>query len=485
MKGLLSAGIAVATLLSVPALAADMPVKAPVYKSAPAEVFDWGGFYIGANVGYGVAKDPSSSNLLVDSAFTLEDRFNLSSPGVSGGGQVGYNWQASPNWVVGAEADVQGSAQKDSTTCVTGCNNVVGIVTRVTQELPWFGTLRGRLGWTDGPALYYLTGGLAYGGVTTGATVDLGPGPVSASFSHTTLGWTFGGGIEAQVVGNWTAKVEYLYIDLGNVRDSFHYRRTIIATESSDIRNHLVRLGLNYKFGDPVARSKAPHRMRPAVSAVNWSGFYLGANVGYGVARNVSGSNASLPGGFFFPETFNVSPQGVLGGGQVGYNWQAAPNWVFGVEADFQGSAQKDSTTCVTGCINVAILGMTQVTQKLPWFGTLRGRLGWTSGPALYYLTAGLAYGGVTTDVTADLGLGPVSASFSHAKSGWTIGGGIETQVAGNWTAKVEYLYIDLGSVTDSFIYTPFPIINFTESSDIRNHVVRLALNYRFGFGTR
>ena len=204
----------------------------------------------------------------------------------------------------------------------------------------------------------------------------------------------------------------------------------------------------------------------------------MGANIGYGVARDPSGSTR-FGGGLPEPETFNLAPRGMLGGGQVGYNWQATPNWIVSIEADLQASAQTDSTTCVSVCFGTQF---TKVAQELPWFGTLRGRLGWSNGPALYYVTGGWAYGKVTTDVVVSTD-SPDSRSFSHSKSGWTIGGGIETQLAGSWTAKVEYLYIDLGSVTDSFVFTPNPTFSFAESSAIRNHVARVGVNYKFDSG--
>ena len=478
MKKLLVVGIAAATFFGTPALAADVP--APVFRAARAEpASGWTGFYLGGNVGYGLASDPSHE-IALNGPVNFQS-FNLSPRGVLGGGQIGYNWQAAPNWVWGIETDIQASAQTDSTTCISVCS--AAIFLRGSQKLPWFGTLRGRFGWTNGPALYYVTGGLAYGEVTTGYTADFLAGGIDQrNFSHTKSGRTVGGGIETQLAGNWTAKVEYLYIDLGKMTDSFIGIGGVSFVDSNSIRNHVVRVGLNYKFGDPIyapaARTGGIYKAPPAVVTSSWSGFYLGGNVGYGAARDPNRSTETGPLANF-SETFNLTPHGVLGGGQIGYNWQAAPNWVWGIEADIQSSAQKDSTTCATFCNAVA---STQVSQKLPWFGTLRGRFGWTNGPALYYVTGGLAYGEVTTNYGVNFnGAGFDQHNFRNAKSGRTVGGGIEAQLAGNWTAKVEYLYIDLGNVTDSFIYTPTPAGSYVESSAIRNHVARVGLNYKFG----
>jgi outer membrane immunogenic protein len=105
----------------------------------------------------------------------------------------------------------------------------------------------------------YVTGGLAIGQIDTDLTVNgvngLGPVPVFFSFDKTKLGWTVGGGIEARISGNWTAKIEYLYVDLGSVSGTAVDLTNIIPIRvgySSDITDNIVRVGLNYKFGGPI-----------------------------------------------------------------------------------------------------------------------------------------------------------------------------------------------------------------------------------------
>jgi outer membrane immunogenic protein len=207
------------------ASAADLARKAPIYKApllSPEPAARWTGLYVGGNIGYGVARDPSSLTHLIANIPFSGDTFNLNSRGVLGGAQIGYNWQPSPQWVVGVEADIQGADQSASV-CVTACRvDGVQLFSRVTQELPWFGTVRARVGWTDGPTLYYLTGGLAYGRVTMDVTVDhIAQGPATRSFSHDKTGWVVGAGIETELTGNWRVKAEYLYVDLGSVNDAF------------------------------------------------------------------------------------------------------------------------------------------------------------------------------------------------------------------------------------------------------------------------
>ena len=473
------------------ALAADMRVKAPV----PAVSYGWSGLYIGGNIGLSVARNPTEAPT-TDPVFGLvtNEEFHLSPLGMVGGVQAGFNWQVAPNWVWGVEVDFQGSSQKDSRTCVFLCTTTAFAATRVeafTQRLPWFGTLRGRLGWTDGPVLLYATGGLAYGRVTTDLDFFAAPGPNSAvgRFSEDRWGWTVGVGIEAQLIGNWTGKLEYLYVDLGTVSGSaigagpggFAGRAFAF---SSDVRDHIVRLGVNYKLGDPVYVAPAPARgvyKAPAAAvAYAWSGLYIGGNVGLSVARNPSTAPIIDPvGGSLQNSQVYLSPMGVVGGGQIGFNWQAAPNWVWGVEADFQGSGQKDSKTCLGGCEPPAGGGFVEpITQEIPWFGTLRARLGWTNGPVLFYATGGWAYGKVTTDLVLNQPPAPALAgSFSQNKSGWTVGGGIEARLLDNWTGKLEYLYMDLGTGAGTVTSATGLIAGF--SGEVHDHIVRVGLNYK------
>ena len=121
--------------------------------------------------------------------------------------------------------------------------------------------------------------------------------------------------------------------------------------------------------------------------------------------------------------------------------------------------------------------------QTLAWFGTARGRVGWVNGSTLFYATGGLAFGEMKTSVTHRINNPPgpaPSAQFAYTKTGWTVGGGIETRLADNWSAKIEYLYIDLGDATETIAY-PANNSNFTTQASFHTHVARVGLNYRFG----
>jgi outer membrane immunogenic protein len=479
MKNLLLAGVAFAALvLDGPALAADIPVKSPAPSIAPP--YSWTGLYFGVNAGYGVGRDPTTLQSGFYAPLSAE-QFSVQPAGPLGGVQLGYNWQLA-HWVLGLEADVQVTGQSDSA-CVTQCNSGSGTV--VDQKLPWFGTARGRLGWTNGPMLLYATGGLAYGHVKTTVTVIDDPTPPQAfTFNHLKAGWTLGGGVEAAIGGAWTAKAEYLYVDLGSQTDNFNYF-ILPFGHRYYVRENVFRVGLNYRFfGEPALADSTMPVKAPVMAApyYAWSGLYLGLNTGFGIARDPSSYTAA--GLQPAADSFKLDPTGWLGGGQFGYNWQSS-HWVYGLETDIQATTQKSSTNCLLLCAPT-IPTTLQITQKLPWFGTLRGRVGWAEGPVLFYATGGLAYGEVKTTAsylvdTLVGGTSSVLLDLSSTRTGWTAGGGIEAAVGGNWTAKAEYLYIDLGTVSGSF-----PVdfgLGFTNtntvSTSFRYHIARVGLNYR------
>ena len=168
---------------------------------------------------------------------------------------------------------------------------------------------------------------------------------------------------------------------------------------------------------------------------------------------------------------------GFVGGGQFGYNYQFAPNWVVGVEGDFQGTTQKDSACIGVGCTGNGGTFFT-AEQKLNWFATVRARFGYTNGDWLWYVTGGGAWGEIHNDFRVFI---PTDVAFSanFNLSGWTVGGGVETHLWGPWTAKLEYLYLDLGSFTDGG-FEPLTLATFAMRTDVRDHIIRVGLNYKF-----
>jgi outer membrane immunogenic protein len=302
VKKLALAAVAVAAGVAS-ASAADL-APAPAYTKAPVIVdpgYNWSGLYIGGNIGYSWGRSNSSLSLIDAGTIVSATNASFDMDGVIGGGQIGYNWQ-SGKWVYGLEADIQGSGQKGNTTatCAGGnpaattlaglsslCSsghlgdtapfNVAAspVTYNLSENLDWFGTFRGRVGSTFiAPTfLAYVTGGLAYGDVKTTSIVSgtniIGPQGVngstlvpvsgSASSSSVRAGWTVGVGVEGVVSGNWTAKLEYLYIDLGNVSGTSLTGLIgpsggfLTSSYSSHITDNILRVGLNYRFGGPAA----------------------------------------------------------------------------------------------------------------------------------------------------------------------------------------------------------------------------------------
>jgi outer membrane immunogenic protein len=474
-----------------------MPLKAP----PPPVVFGWTGFYAGGNVGLSVARDRTAAPVLdpfSPTGIASNEQANLSPFGVIGGGQIGYNFQADRNWVLGIETDFQGSGERDNRTCIDFCN-VTPFGEKLTQSIDWFGTVRGRVGWTNGPALFYVTGGGAYAKVSTALTfVSNGAGTFSGAFGSIKTGWTAGAGVEAHLFGNWTAKAEYLYMDLGTVSGSVPTSFGVPFTFTGKVQDHIGRVGVNYKFGDPVympaAASGAMHyKAAPVPVAANWSGFYLGGNVGGSVARSPSWETQTDPAlGTLSHDSFYADPIGVIGGVQAGYNLQAAPQWVLGVEVDIQASGERDSTTCIFACSSnpPPFVSINEtIRENIDWFGTVRGRAGWTNGPTMFYATGGLAYGRVRADLntlwTNNAGLSAAAnGSVSTIRTGWTAGGGVESKLVGNWSVKAEYLFLDLGTIQGSAVSAGNFALQvgrtFAFSSHVQDHIFRAGLNYNF-----
>jgi outer membrane immunogenic protein len=209
------------------AYAADMPVKAPPPPPPPAPVYNWNGFYLGVNLG-GAWANNSSNNFSGDMA------------GVTGGGQLGFNWVSNnaifggTGVLIGFEGDFNGSSQRNSNGGV-----IAGIPFNVETKMPWFATARGRLGIVNGPWLVYGTGG----GAWVDHEVDISA-PGGTISDHTTRsGWTAGGGVEWMFLPRWSAKVEYLYIQT-NSNDATLFGQTF----SAKAQENVVRAGLNYHF---------------------------------------------------------------------------------------------------------------------------------------------------------------------------------------------------------------------------------------------
>ncbi len=269
VAGLIAA--AAAAVLSGSVFAADLPRKAPALVPAPM-LTNWTGVYVGLNAGYSwghssidYAQGPGL--LFGVPPFAAGGTLSTSlDPGsFIGGGQLGFNYQAGI-WVLGAEADI---AWRNRTETANFALNpiVVGVgggdMLTLSDEQKWVGTVRGRLGVSPSTMsnwLFYVTGGLAYGGFEHSVTqnCNVGCGPIRTfSDSQTRTGWTVGGGVEVALNQSWSVGAEYLYMDFGTDSVSAPVAGSLFGTTvfpsttvSFHDKSQVARLKLNYKFGD-------------------------------------------------------------------------------------------------------------------------------------------------------------------------------------------------------------------------------------------
>lgn len=250
--------------------AADLPnSKGPPVYTPPA--FSWTGFYVGGNAG--AAIDNSTGNIDPSGCFTSaapcggpltlnalrSDSYTFPAASFTGGGQVGYNFQIA-SVVLGIETDINYNSQheSDSVNRALAAPLIGNFVHSTSDHSNWFGTLRGRAGFLVMPSLLlYATGGLAYGQVasTTSVGFTATTDTYLGSISTTRAGWTAGAGAEWMFAPNWTAKIEYLYVDLGSTTyaDACVTNCALGNTYQTNahLRDDIVRVGVNYKFDWP------------------------------------------------------------------------------------------------------------------------------------------------------------------------------------------------------------------------------------------
>lgn len=196
-------------------------------------------------------------------------------------------------------------------------------------------------------------------------------------------------------------------------------------------------------------------------SAFRWSGMYGGVQLGYGWA-NTDAVSTSIGSGI--NQSFSYGSSGALGGVHAGYNWQSG-SLVLGAETDLELSG--------VGGSGISNLGGGHTTN-IDWQGSLRARLGFTTGSTLFYATGGLAYGGISIDRSAGATSTPFTGD-SFWKTGWTLGAGIEHAFSQTVSARIEYRYTDFGQMT----FTS-PTSAITDTSDVTQSAIRAGLSVKF-----
>src|ERR1700704_931250 len=201
------------------------------------------------------------------------------------------------------------------------------------------------------------------------------------------------------------------------------------------------------------------------VISYDWNGFYLGGYFGDAINNSKAHADAIGPTG-----VNRLNQKGFTAGGAVGYNWQFAPSWLIGFEGDI-GYLSLNRTNIEWN--NNVLVGV-----KADWYATARARLGYVTGPSLLYVTGGAAFVHIRDTFGGNLfTVGPTYSTTT--KTGWTVGGGIETKLSRAWTAKTEYLFIDAGNT--SFGSNPGAVPGVPTTFTHNFHVIKTGLNYKIG----
>jgi outer membrane immunogenic protein len=252
--------------------------------------------------------------------------------------------------------------------------------------------------------------------------------------------------------------------------------------------------------GGSASAADMPVKTPPPPQAWSWSGFYIGVQggAGWGITEDnltslggclvefgVCNEVPLLPG--LFRDSYPIS--GWHGGGTVGWNWQIGPI-VFGVEGDISGANIKGDSSCTEGVGRIPLSSASSCSTNMTWFATATGRLGFAIDRALLYVKAGGAWAHFDRNLNSGTTISLPGVAFPTPKvgenrSGFTFGAGIEYAFWGNWSAKLEYDYMDFGTRSYEFVtFNPITTITTFSRFDDRErvHVIRAGLNYRFGW---
>jgi opacity protein-like surface antigen len=466
--------------------------------AAPAPMYSWSGFYIGANAGYGWGRDP-----FTDATFggKLPPLTDINSKGFLGGFQAGANWQ-SGSWVGGLEIDLSATGIKGSSPTVVGgfvSGPLMAIETAAeADKFEWLGSARARLGYLVLPnVLFYGTAGPAWTRLVRTQTANVfeseaGTGSEAAVESESDASWRFGAvaGVGAETRlgdSNWLARLEYLHYDFGTSGNSFDGSTDFFT--SGRLTADILRAGLSYQFWqDPGSASYAsaarPGMLvkAPRAAPWTWSGFYLGGHAGYGWGHDpFTDPNEGVNGNITIT---GIDSHGFVGGIQAGVNRQMGA-WVGGLEFDLSESGIKGSTSATVPLTGGAT-GTDTLTESdnFELLGSTRARVGYLAWPdVLIYGTGGLAWtrlaqGTAETTVVTSGGTSSASSSVNvNWELGWVAGLGVETRLwNSNWLGRIEYLHYDFGDSGSSFDNSG---VTFS-SGHLTTDVVRAGLSYKF-----
>ena len=236
-------------------------------------------------------------------------------------------------------------------------------------------------------------------------------------------------------------------------------------------RFHLGLLGIlagsAFGLSATVANADGPAYRggyRASAPDVSWTGCYVGVQAGY-MWSNVDGLGTNIAG--LFPVPYEHDADGFVGGGHIGCNYQRG-NVVVGVEGDLEGSAADGRSLTASPPLTY------EHETEVNWMASIRGRLGYASGSSLFYLTAGWAWAEVDHSISI-VGEPAPFHTYGETRDGWTVGAGYEVVMTRRITARIEYRYTDLGSVSSTNVGE-----NSIDRNDMDFHAVRLGLTAKF-----
>jgi opacity protein-like surface antigen len=478
-----SATVALGALLSATSFAADLPVKAV---AVPPSVYNWTGVYVGGHVGYGMGmKD------------WLNSSFDYQVDGFLGGGQIGVNQQVG-NLVFGIEGDASWSNIEGNQTLTIG-GPLIGFTQSASggTTIDGLATLTGRLGLAQDRWLVYVKGGAAWVHEKHDFNASLSttaPPPITqtanANGSEDRFGYVFGIGSEFALWGNWSFKSEYNYVHLGTREVRLTGSQTTAGvttplTFDVDLKQalHLAKFGVNYRFGPDAPPAIAPARAAPGH---NWTGAWVGAQAGYGFG------NKEWP-DFAPNDRFDVD--GWLGGFTTGVNVQTGV-FVVGAESEWLWTGIQGGSRTATAFGG----GFTQtvdLSSKVDWLSLNSVRVGFVAADRwMIYGKGGIALARETHRLgieQAVVGLGSTALDVSGRAlhTGLLAGVGAEYAFLGNWSAKLEYNYLNFGpqdvmaTGVQAINIPPAQvgsITNLQRVSNIREemHLVKFGVNYHF-----
>jgi outer membrane immunogenic protein len=279
------------------------------------------------------------------------------------------------------------------------------------------------------------------------------------------------------------------------------------------VQKFLVAAASLFTLAAPALAADMAVKAPPSTMAVSdsWTGFYVGGELGGERASSTWTTtfvNPYLYGLFPLDGTSprSIDPSSVRGGVYLGYNWQFASQWVGGVEFDWADADARTSTLGIPGCSSAACVPFPfpgessqgdAASVKLGWDASARARLGYLVSPSLLlYGTGGVAWQRLTTSATCQFsGVDPIcislagspfaTASSSTTRTGWTIGGGIETKLSANWILRGEYRYSDFGTVSNqAYLVTPAAPLSFSTIGyqlNLKTQIATIGIAYKFG----